>query len=568
MKSVPKVLVVDDEPVVCESCTRIFSDQGFEVETRTDSREGLRRASEENFSAILVDLKMPELDGHAFIAELRKRNQKVPVIMITGFPSGSSEASAIRLGATDFVAKPFTPEEIILAVRRLTMRPHTDTLRPPASTETACREQGGVSTVPRRKERLGQTAAPMIRASPDRATTHTPEQWLEKAGDYWFLDEAWMRKSEDGATVLAGIYLAPSEWENTEAVELPRVGDSVRQGLPMACIRQTGKPARLVPAPISGEVVEVNARLQAGDCRGWDNPCREGWLARIRPTQFEKALPGCAQRHVLVACTDVERTDTQADRLSARGCKVHLAGTAEDVLQAIKDTGSEVVFLDGPSYGEEGPTLVHRINEAHPAVRVVVVAEPSAAGETAYRMSRILFYAVGGLADAELTEILGSAFRPVESARPLRHVSSALPRWVHRIRTTNRHGETISLLAAREILTNNQGVGQQLIQMLLDAGSPIQVDLGAKKLLQMEVLRESSDCDRLLILMAADTNRLPGSVTREVWRDITRMTGETADKVVTLTVQPPSAESSALNYDRRTNQTLASMLFEALTNGL
>jgi hypothetical protein len=54
-------------------------------------------------------------------------------------------------------------------------------------------------------------------------------------------------------------------------------------------------------------------------------------------------------------------------------------------------------------------------------------------------------------------------------------------------------------------------------------------------------------------------------MTREVWRDITRMTGETADKVVTLTVQPPSSDSSLLNFDRRTNQTLASILYEELT---
>lgn len=565
MKAVPKVLVVDDEPVVCESCTRIFADQGFQVETRTDSREGLRRASEEDFSAILVDYKMPELDGHAFITELRKRNQEVPVIMITGYPGGSSESSAFRLGATDFVAKPFTPEEIVLAVRRLTMRPHTDTLTPPATPDVARQGEVTWKSIAPRRGRLGQSAPAALEKGRPRVTLSAPEQLLEKAGDYWFLDEAWMRKVNEDNTMMAGMYLAPWEWENAEAIDLPRVGDTVRQGLPMACVRLSGKPARLIPAPISGEIVEVNGQLNADHAPGCPNPCRQGWLARIRPAQLEKELANCAQRHVLVACTDVQRTDTQADHLSARGCKVHLANTAEDVLQALKDTGSEVVFLDGPSYGEEGPTLVRRINEAHPAVRVVVIAEPSAAGETAYRMNRILFYAVEELADAELTEILASAFRPTDTQMPTRHVSSALPRWVYRIRTTNRRGETISLLAAREILTNNQGVGQQLIQLLLDAGSPIQVDLGARKLLQMEVLRESSDCDRLLILMAADINRLPGSVTREVWRDITRMTGETADKVVTLTVQPPAPDSSLLNFDRRTNQTLASILYEELT---
>ena len=62
-----KLLVVDDEEVVCQACRRIFSRQGFQVETDTDARQGLVKATENDYAIILLDIKMPNMDGIQFL---------------------------------------------------------------------------------------------------------------------------------------------------------------------------------------------------------------------------------------------------------------------------------------------------------------------------------------------------------------------------------------------------------------------------------------------------------------------------------------------------------------------
>ena len=139
MSNEPKLLVVDDEEVICEGCRRIFTRQGFEVEKCSDACQGLRLASEHDYSAILLDIKMPEMDGIAFLEALRKEKPTVPVVLMTGYPSVSNAASAMRLGASDYVTKPFTPEEISQAVHRLlhSERPTEQTAPAEATSSTA-----------------------------------------------------------------------------------------------------------------------------------------------------------------------------------------------------------------------------------------------------------------------------------------------------------------------------------------------------------------------------------------------------------------------------------------------
>lgn len=111
-----RMLVVDDEEVVCHSCRRLFSRQGFRVETCSDAVEGLHLAIVNDYAVILLDIKMPVLDGIQFLQTLRKTKPDVPVILVTGYPSLPTRVMAARLGAAGYIAKPFTPEEITQAV--------------------------------------------------------------------------------------------------------------------------------------------------------------------------------------------------------------------------------------------------------------------------------------------------------------------------------------------------------------------------------------------------------------------------------------------------------------------
>jgi CheY-like chemotaxis protein/ferredoxin len=113
-----RLLVVDDEEAVCQACRRILCREGFHVDTSCDAREGLSLATEKDYAAILVDIKMPVMDGIQLVKELRRSKPCLPAIFITGFPDIAGAVSAIHLGVADYVTKPFSPEELTQAVGR------------------------------------------------------------------------------------------------------------------------------------------------------------------------------------------------------------------------------------------------------------------------------------------------------------------------------------------------------------------------------------------------------------------------------------------------------------------
>ncbi len=116
------MLVVDDEPVVLESCRRIFSEQGFDVRTTASPREAIGLVTGSRYDVILCDWKMPEMDGVDVVEVLDKRAPDSAIVMITGYPSVEKATEVMKRGAMDFVAKPFTPEEIIETVNRALAR--------------------------------------------------------------------------------------------------------------------------------------------------------------------------------------------------------------------------------------------------------------------------------------------------------------------------------------------------------------------------------------------------------------------------------------------------------------
>ncbi|MBN2126003.1 MAG: formate/nitrite transporter family protein [Deltaproteobacteria bacterium] len=121
-----RMLIIDDEEIVLESCRKVFTEEGFDVAVTTSPQEGLRLATEASFDVILCDWKMPGFDGMDVVEELDRRSPDSTVVMISGFPSVGRATEAMKRGAMDYVAKPFTPEEIIEVVKRAVKRKVTE----------------------------------------------------------------------------------------------------------------------------------------------------------------------------------------------------------------------------------------------------------------------------------------------------------------------------------------------------------------------------------------------------------------------------------------------------------
>jgi DNA-binding NtrC family response regulator len=130
--SVPHVLVIDDEEVMLESCRRILEREGCAVDTEADGIAGRDRALRGSYDLVVLDLRMPKIDGLEVLAALSEHRSDLEVIMITGYSTVESAVKAVKLGAFDYLPKPFTPDELRararaaldhLAARRMPCRP-------------------------------------------------------------------------------------------------------------------------------------------------------------------------------------------------------------------------------------------------------------------------------------------------------------------------------------------------------------------------------------------------------------------------------------------------------------
>ncbi len=112
-----KILIVDDEPIVIESCRRILEAEGISVRragNALQAKEILHQG--ESFDLILTDIKMPGQDGFQLISQIRKARPGIPILMMTGYLTPETVEKGRSGGAEGFIAKPFTPEELLRAV--------------------------------------------------------------------------------------------------------------------------------------------------------------------------------------------------------------------------------------------------------------------------------------------------------------------------------------------------------------------------------------------------------------------------------------------------------------------
>jgi DNA-binding NtrC family response regulator len=115
----PRVLILDDEPIVCKRLKPAFQKAGYEVETFTDSALALDRVGQVHFDAVVTDLKMEGLDGMQFLARVKEASPATGVVVITGYATLDTAKESFRKGAFDFVAKPFKLSDILETVQRL-----------------------------------------------------------------------------------------------------------------------------------------------------------------------------------------------------------------------------------------------------------------------------------------------------------------------------------------------------------------------------------------------------------------------------------------------------------------
>lgn len=113
-----KILVVDDEEVIRDVCSQILQGEGYQVETAASGMEALRLVSDSAFDAVITDIMMPDMSGLELLEIIKQTSLDISPIVITGLGTFEMATQSDRLGAREFVVKPFTPDELANAVRK------------------------------------------------------------------------------------------------------------------------------------------------------------------------------------------------------------------------------------------------------------------------------------------------------------------------------------------------------------------------------------------------------------------------------------------------------------------
>ena len=112
-----RILIVDDEPIICSILARRLAREGYECVTANNGKEALHHFYKDIFSLIISDIKMPEMDGIELLRKVKAMNPNMVVILITAYPEIDVAVEAMRLGAYDFITKPITLDLAVLSVK-------------------------------------------------------------------------------------------------------------------------------------------------------------------------------------------------------------------------------------------------------------------------------------------------------------------------------------------------------------------------------------------------------------------------------------------------------------------
>lgn len=105
-----RILVLDDDPIVTLSCKRILGAEGYSISTVEKGEDALNKLAKEDFDLLISDVRLPDISGMEVLKEARIIKPKTDVVIITGYPTLEDAKESTRLGAAEYIEKPFTPD--------------------------------------------------------------------------------------------------------------------------------------------------------------------------------------------------------------------------------------------------------------------------------------------------------------------------------------------------------------------------------------------------------------------------------------------------------------------------
>jgi FixJ family two-component response regulator/glycine cleavage system H lipoate-binding protein len=259
-----KILVIDDEQVILDAVARIVSAEEIKVDVETNSRNALRLLSQRDYSLILCDILMPEMDGFSVLEEIQKRKLNIPVIMITGYSTVENAVNSLYKGAVDFIPKPFTFEELNSAINRGLEYYRLQKRVEEAKTQN---NVGAISFVP------------------------CPPKYF-RLGNL-----SWISLESEGVATLGATSLFLETIKELKNIELMNVDDIIIQGDSCANFITSDELVHHFLSPVGGRIIERNEILSDEITLMEKDPYFAGWIYKIIPADLDhdmKFLVSCA----------------------------------------------------------------------------------------------------------------------------------------------------------------------------------------------------------------------------------------------------------------------------------
>lgn len=254
MENTLNILVVDDEQVVLDSIVKHLRKENYIVKTVLSANDAIKLITKTRVDIVLTDLMMPEIDGLDFMRQVKSDLPNIPVIIITGYATINTALQATRLGAFDYIAKPFTKAELLAVVKRAAEI---------TQSATALNKNDN-------KANPGQNASDYEIGS------------IKSIGE-----NCWMIVEKSGQVLIGVEHAFLQTIGKIQNVQLPSVGDQLRQGSVYLQIYSTDMILHKVQSPLSGTVTEINQKAVEDPNATLEDPYGKGWLMRLNPTKLD-----------------------------------------------------------------------------------------------------------------------------------------------------------------------------------------------------------------------------------------------------------------------------------------
>jgi CheY-like chemotaxis protein/glycine cleavage system H lipoate-binding protein len=258
MEKAINILIVDDEQIILDSVRKHLRKEDYRIHTVVSADEALSLFEKVNIDVVLTDLMMPQTDGLEFMKIVKARFPHIPVIVITGYATINSAQQATRLGAFDYIAKPFSRSELLNAIHRAVK----------FSKKAAVGE-----------ESVSKDSQP-VSATEDRSSPVS-----QNIGD-----NSWMIMEESGLVLLGVEQSYLRTIGNIQKIFVPTKGEKIGRGSVFVQVFSSDMRSHDIISPFSGTVVDTNEKAVENPEELKQDNRGKTWLIRLKPSKFEEEI--------------------------------------------------------------------------------------------------------------------------------------------------------------------------------------------------------------------------------------------------------------------------------------